>query len=132
MTGENGGTIPDTKVRISVKNLALSCLVSLFGLYPRSFLHYLSKSNSTTALGRQPITDVLLLANHADPQLRGVLRIVVASFIKAVMVESNGQYISWFSSFEGRPDLEVFSLTRLISFLIEVTRISKVHKKKNN
>ena len=45
LTGYSGGTIPDRRVRISAKALALSCIAHMVGLHPRLFFARLFKSD---------------------------------------------------------------------------------------
>ena len=46
LMGYQHGLIPDRRVRVSVKVLALSCIGHIFELYPRAFLKKLHKSSS--------------------------------------------------------------------------------------
>lgn len=87
--------ISDKTVRVSVKSLALSCLSTIFQLYPLAFLMYLDKNASRMSEDSQPLSDLLLYENHSDPQLRGAVRIMAAAFLKAAILESGGQYCSY-------------------------------------
>ncbi|KAJ8928271.1 hypothetical protein NQ314_019222 [Rhamnusium bicolor] len=94
--------IPDKSIRVSVKSLALSCLSSIFFLYPAGFLIYLDKNYSNSKVtnkksSSQRVSDVLLFKNHCDPQLRGAVRTLIANFIKAVSILSEGDYEKWIS-----------------------------------
>ena len=41
------------------------------------------------------IKDVLLYANHSDPQLRGHTTVIIGNFISSVLVEGRGDFTKW-------------------------------------
>ncbi|XP_069698723.1 huntingtin isoform X2 [Periplaneta americana] len=92
LTGVPGITTPDSSVRVSVKALALSCVASLLRLAPRTLLLSLDRSGNN---GSQALSDVLLFAGHADPQLRGIACTVAGSFLQAALVQSGGNLAKW-------------------------------------
>lgn len=116
LNGQPTKIISDSDVRISVKNLALICLASLFEIYPEGFLLHLDRNYERNS---QALSDVLLFANHSDHQLRGAIRIVVASFLKSILIANIGCYDGWFPMVsKHRP--EVFDLQELLSFIGKV------------
>ena len=46
LTGYQFGLVPDRRVRISVKSLALSCIGSIFDTYPKAFLQTMHKTST--------------------------------------------------------------------------------------
>lgn len=72
------------------------------------------KSNS------QRISDVLLFKNHSDPQLRGTVRTLVASFIKAVSILSGGDYEKWILINVNVDHTAPFLVEEFIKIFIEV------------
>ena len=66
-----GQLIPDGKVRVSTKTLAIGCLANAISMTPKVFLLTLfsddEEEDTTTIL----IRDVANFSEHEDPQLRG-------------------------------------------------------------
>ncbi|CAG9829715.1 unnamed protein product [Diabrotica balteata] len=91
--------ISDKVVRVSVKFLAISCLSSLFNLYPKGLFMYLDKNYSQNMKSKriscQKISDILLLRNHIDPQLRGAIRNLLGNYLKVVSHLCEGGYEDW-------------------------------------
>ncbi|GJQ87772.1 hypothetical protein Trydic_g18631, partial [Trypoxylus dichotomus] len=129
LSGRPAGIVPDGVVRISVKSSALACLASLFAIYPQGFLLRLSKrqppsdrTDTDPYYQQQPISDVMLLANHSDPQLRGAIRSVVASFVRSALLEANASnegFDGWLQATDVPPCPNGFGLDRLLAFVRE-------------
>ncbi|XP_033632694.1 huntingtin-like isoform X2 [Asterias rubens] len=96
LTGYSGGTIPDRRVRISAKALALSCIAHMVGLHPRLFFARLFKSDvSESPEDEQLIRDVLVYMTHSDHQLRAQTTLLVGHLIKSSLIESDYDFTSW-------------------------------------
>ncbi|KAI4460393.1 huntington disease protein [Holotrichia oblita] len=123
LLGRPDTLIPDAVVRISVKNLALACLSSLFSIYPSSFLFNLDKNDASSSLLGQPISDITLLADHSDPQLRGAVRYAVASYLRSALAESNGRYEEWCANMlaDRLAHSDAFALKNMIAFIKEAS-----------
>ncbi|XP_048514714.1 huntingtin isoform X2 [Athalia rosae] len=91
LTGNSGQLIPDQIFRVSVKSLALTCVAHIIRLYPNLLLSTLDK-NQIDDEDQQYISDVLLFADHTDPQIRGNVAMVIGSFLKAVFLQSDSKY----------------------------------------
>ena len=50
----------------------------------------------------QSMRDVLLYANHSDPQLKGTSALLLGSFIQAVLRKSTGSFSKWIRSNLGK------------------------------
>ncbi|KAL0277158.1 UNVERIFIED_CONTAM: hypothetical protein PYX00_004532 [Menopon gallinae] len=83
----------DRSVRVSVKSLALCCISSIVKLYPMVLRINLAKSNSQTH--DQGMKDIVLFSDHPDPQIRGHLSVLVASYINSALLESYGSEYFW-------------------------------------
>ncbi|XP_022909585.2 huntingtin [Onthophagus taurus] len=117
LTGQPKGLIPDRNVRVSVKNLALTCLGSIIQLYPDILLLNLDVNYTKNTLEpKQFISDVLLFENDPDPQLAGITRIVVGLFLQAVLKLSYGKYEEWLNS--KNCDNDRFKIENLVQILI--------------
>ncbi|XP_030750206.1 huntingtin isoform X2 [Sitophilus oryzae] len=101
LNGLPGNYISDKLVRVSVKSLALACLSSIFRIYPQGFFKYLDKNFSDANRGQscrissQGICDIMLFADHSDPQLRGAVRGIVSNLVYSVLTESNLDFDGW-------------------------------------
>ncbi|XP_074640755.1 huntingtin-like [Tubulanus polymorphus] len=96
LTGFKLGLMPDRTVRVSVKALALGCVASAVSFYPKSFFQRLHVDIDDDSC--QEVTDLLLYANHCDPQLKGLTALLLGNLIHAVMLESQGNYDIWLKS----------------------------------
>ena len=71
--------IPDGKVRVSTKTLAIGCLANAISMTPKVFLLTLfsddEEEDTTTIL----IRDVANFSEHEDPQLRGKKNSILAA-----------------------------------------------------
>ncbi|KAJ8959892.1 hypothetical protein NQ318_011628 [Aromia moschata] len=125
LSGSPKTCIPDKRVRVSVKSLALSCLSSIFLIYPSGVLLYLDKSYcgdskvTNKRISSQRISELLLLKDHADPQLRGNVRMLVANFLKAVLTSSEGDYEKWLTINSSREPPTSLSMEELVKLLAE-------------
>lgn len=124
LTGFPGLLIPDKIVRVSVKSLALTCLGTTFHLYPEGFLRYLSKNidSIATETDEQQLSDVLLYWNHPDPQLRGGTRILIASFLKASVIQSGGNFCQWLKDNGAPNQTDVFNMKELVKIITKVRK----------
>ncbi|KAJ8914559.1 hypothetical protein NQ315_010023 [Exocentrus adspersus] len=127
LSGAPGVCVSDKQVRVSVKYLALSCLSSIFLVYPMGFLVSLDKNSYTDSkpsnkkISFQQISDVLLFNNHSDPQLRGAVKALVANFLKSVLSLCEGDYDKWILQnvrLEHGSNIH-YSMTELIKVFIE-------------
>ncbi|XP_011641684.1 huntingtin isoform X2 [Pogonomyrmex barbatus] len=95
LAGKPGHLISDKLFRVSVKSLALTCVGYILKLYPHLFTMTVAKESSCDETN-QLIADILLFANHPDPQIRGNITMVIGIFLKSVFV----QYGSSFQNFQ--------------------------------
>ncbi|KAL0105126.1 hypothetical protein PUN28_016641 [Cardiocondyla obscurior] len=91
LTGKPGQLIPDKLFRVSVKSLALTCVGYILKLYPHLFTMTMAKETSCNETN-QLIADILLFANHSDPQIRGNIAVVIGFFLKSVFVQYGGSF----------------------------------------
>ncbi|KAF6037881.1 hypothetical protein EB796_003811 [Bugula neritina] len=70
----------DRDVRVSIKSLALSCLLYILKFYPQAIEHQLYTSAHCE---NQPLSDVLLYHHHSDPQIQGMVAQVLGVLIHA-------------------------------------------------
>ncbi|XP_060528068.1 huntingtin [Cylas formicarius] len=93
--------VSDKLVRVSVKASALSCLSSVFRIYPAGFFQFLDKNCNSVSKGYrvspQRISEIVLFADHPDLQLRGALRSLIANLIVAILHESGKEFDVWIS-----------------------------------
>ncbi|XP_066154208.1 huntingtin [Euwallacea fornicatus] len=100
LTGTPGQCLNDKTVRVSVKASALTCMSSIFQLCPYAFFIYLDKNytplkSDASRISSQRITDVVLLKDHSDPQIRGLIGFIVSTVLVAVMRKTNFDYSLW-------------------------------------
>lgn len=91
LTGNVGHVIPDKYFRVSVKSLALTCVAYILKLCPNLFLIPVAKESNSTE-NEQMITDILLFANHPDPQIRGNISIIIGTFLKSIYTQYGGSF----------------------------------------
>ncbi|XP_063922689.1 huntingtin isoform X2 [Zophobas morio] len=122
LSGQTGSYISDKSVRVSVKSLALSSLSSIVKIYPKVLMLYLDK-NCTKSLPKnvchQPIADVVLFEDHADPQLRGILRTLLINFIGAVLSEDESTFTEWVKENCCDDNTARFQLDYLVKIIIK-------------
>lgn len=127
LTGFSGQLMSDNLVRVSVKSLALTCLADIFKIYPDvSALsmekRYSTKVSNINLIEHQQIGDILLYADHHDPQLRGNVRILVAALLKTAVQQNNASYDEWLGKVLDRNQLQQSNLhlDNLITILKKV------------
>lgn len=94
LSGIRNKPLSDKTVRVSVKSSALTCLSSIFRIYPYGFFIYLDKNYSPSVEGSsrissQKIDEIMLLADHPDPQLRGIARSVASDVVGTILNKTN-------------------------------------------
>lgn len=92
LAGKSGQLVPDKLFRVSVKSLALTCVGYILKLYPHLLTMTVAKESSCCNDNNQLITDILLFANHPDPQIRGNIAMVIGTFLKSVFVQYGGSF----------------------------------------
>ncbi|XP_046737508.1 huntingtin isoform X1 [Diprion similis] len=122
LTGIPGQLIPDKIFRVSVKSLALTCIGHILRLYPNLLLSTMDKTPNSN-VEQQYISDILLFANHSDPQIRGNVAMVIGYFLKAVFLQSGDKYrnmeIFLRSTIPDRIKDNILSLENLTALLLE-------------
>ncbi|KAK5866419.1 hypothetical protein PBY51_020612 [Eleginops maclovinus] len=100
LTGQKNGLTPDKEVRVSVKALAVSCIGAAAALHPEAFFNslYLEPLDGTPVAEQQYISDMLGLADHGDPQIRGAIAILCAAIIQAALTKTRYNIHSWLAS----------------------------------
>lgn len=120
LAGKPGHLISDKIFRVSVKSLALTCVGYILKLYPHLFTMTVAKESSCNETN-QLIADILLFANHSDPQIRGNVAMMIGIFLKSVFV----QYGGFFQNFETECSIQKGhkspSLEDLIKLLLNVS-----------
>ncbi|XP_020289764.1 huntingtin isoform X2 [Pseudomyrmex gracilis] len=101
LAGKPGHLISDKLFRVSVKSLALTCVGYILKLDPHLFTMTVAREPSCNETN-QLIADILLFANHPDPQIRGNIAMVIGFFLKSVFVQYGGS----FRDFEARCSIE--------------------------
>nr|XP_023020492.1 huntingtin [Leptinotarsa decemlineata] len=126
LSGTTGVYASDKTVRVSVKFLSLSCLSTIFQLYPTGFFIYLDKNFTSSSnfsgkkISKQGISDVLLFRNHPDPQLRGAVRTLIGSFLKTVSSLCEGGYEDWIvSNCDAVDHTRMLQTEKFVSIFIE-------------
>ncbi|XP_067133027.1 huntingtin isoform X2 [Centruroides vittatus] len=118
LTGSPDGLIPDQKVRVSIKALALSCMSSILALYPESFFLPLHTFEDIPSMNCQKIWEILKYSSHSDPHLKGHTALLLGIFIKFSLKKVGGSWDKWISEFS---DLTAIpSLEELIEKLLDV------------
>ncbi|XP_032690213.1 huntingtin isoform X2 [Odontomachus brunneus] len=92
LAGKPGHLVPDKLFRVSVKSLALTCVGYILKLYPHLLTMTVTKESSCCNENKQLIADILLFANHPDPQIRGNIAMVIGTFLKSVFVQYGGSF----------------------------------------
>nr|XP_033945595.1 huntingtin isoform X5 [Pseudochaenichthys georgianus] len=100
LTGQKNGLTPDKEVRVSVKALAVSCIGAAAALHPEAFFNslYLEPLDGTPVVEQQYISDMLGLADHGDPQIRGAIAILCGAIIQAALTKTRYNIHSWLAS----------------------------------
>ncbi|XP_034181194.2 huntingtin [Osmia lignaria lignaria] len=118
LTGYAGRVMPDKYFRVSVKSLALNCVAYILKLCPNLFLIPVAKESKSIE-NEQMITDILLFANHSDPQIRGNISIIIGTFLKSVYTQYGGSFNSFEKDISNKKVHEVISLDNLIKLLLK-------------
>ncbi|XP_014242056.1 huntingtin [Cimex lectularius] len=105
--------------RVSVKALALTCLTQVVRLNPHVFLQEVDKNGLSTLQGFSHICDVFCFANHTDPQLRGLVRVLIGTFISSMYNKGLTGAKDWFSKDVTLSETKNLNLEKLIDFFIE-------------
>lgn len=120
LAGKPGHLISDKLFRVSVKSLALTCVGYILKLDPHLFTMTVARESSCNETN-QLIADILLFANHPDPQIRGNIAMVIGFFLKSVFVQYGGS----FRDFEAKCSIEKrygnVSLDDMIKLLLNVS-----------
>lgn len=119
LTGYSGRVMPDKYFRVSVKSLALNCVAYILKLCPNLFLIPVAKESKSIE-NEQMITDILLFANHSDPQIRGNISIIIGTFLKSVYTQYGGSFNNFEKEISNKKVHEVISLDNLIKLLLKV------------
>jgi len=101
LTREKGEMVADSRARVSVKTLALSCLGEVVMLSPQlwSLPVFLDQVEALTS---PVVSDLTVYLEHEDPGLRGAAGRLVARVVRGAALESGGRLDSWFLA-EGQP-----------------------------
>lgn len=109
-------------MRVTVKNLALTCLSTIFRIHPEALLLYLDKNCAKTGANQQEkqrISDIFHFRDHNDPQLRGAVAILTSHFIKSVVSSSNGNFQEWIDE-HCLTESGTFDIDLLLNFIYKV------------
>lgn len=109
LTGSPKQLISDKLCRVSVKSLALTCLGNILKFYPEIFKDTLAKSPSKHE-EKQMISDVLLFADHSDPQIRGNLGMLIGYFLQGMLASNK----TFFEEENPKDNITMENLTKLI------------------
>ncbi|XP_076644519.1 huntingtin [Halictus rubicundus] len=118
LTGTAGHVMPDKYFRVSVKSLALNCLAYILKLCPNLLLMPVAKE-PTHSENEQTITDILLFANHPDPQIRGNISMIIGTFLKAVFTQHGGSFKRFETEIAKTKMHGSVSLENLVKLLLE-------------
>ncbi|XP_044581130.1 huntingtin isoform X1 [Cotesia glomerata] len=114
LTGTPGQLVPDELFRVSVKSLALTSIGAIVGLYPNIFLMTLEKKLDVNKKDDQMISDVLLYAEHCDPQLRGNVPMIIGYFLNTIYIKYQVSYNEFKAEFSQRRECKFHQLEYLI------------------
>nr|XP_033329487.1 huntingtin [Megalopta genalis] len=118
LTGTAGHVMPDKYFRVSVKSLALNCLAYILKLCPNLLLMPVAKEPGH-AENEQAITDILLFANHSDPQIRGNISMIIGTFLKSVFTQHGGSFKNFETECAKMRLNGTVSLENLVKLLLE-------------
>uniref|UniRef100_A0AAR5QD03 Huntingtin n=1 Tax=Dendroctonus ponderosae TaxID=77166 RepID=A0AAR5QD03_DENPD len=104
LTGVPGKCIGDKTSRVSVKSSALKCLSAIFRLYPNAFFEYLDKNyeEGNAESSGQRIEDIKLFSTHPDPQIRGLIRMLISDIMFTILSKSKLDYGLWLQNLPKR------------------------------
>ncbi|XP_057330586.1 huntingtin [Microplitis mediator] len=112
--GTPGQLVPDEVFRVSVKSLALTCIGAIVRLYPDIFFKRLEKKFNVNETDDQMVSDVLLYAEHCDPQLRGNVSMIVAYLLNTVYIKYRVSYNEFRTRISQGQETEFHKLEYLI------------------
>ncbi|KAJ8247772.1 hypothetical protein GJAV_G00250130 [Gymnothorax javanicus] len=100
LRGCSNGLVPDSEVRVSVKTLAVSCIGAAVALHPEVFFYrlYMEPLLDLQLDEQQYISDILLLAEHGDPQIRGATAVLCGTLISSVLSKTRFCVDPWLNS----------------------------------
>lgn len=128
LTGTPGQLVPDELFRVSVKSLALTSIGAIVGLYPNIFLMTLEKKLDVNEKDDQMISDVLLYAEHCDPQLRGNVPMVIGYFLNTIYIKYQVSYNEFKAEFSQMRECKFHQLEYLIKIFAKVLIIFLVNQ----
>lgn len=101
-------------VRVSVKNLALSCIGYILKVCPELMFSSLSSPGDSSPA--QHIWDILTFTTHSDPQIRGCIASVISYYLSSALIKSRSKYRKWIKTHcvEEVSDLSVEHLTAVL------------------
>lgn len=130
LTGFKGTLKDDVSVKVTLKYLSICCLCDIVKFYPKcmtsfiddkldiKFDHFGAPDVMEFNADRQSFADLLLYAQHSDPQLRGATCILIASFIRIIDNDFFIGYDAWCDSLY-ITFKDVYSLANLSRILIQ-------------
>lgn len=121
LAGKPGHLVPDKLFRVSVKSLALTCVSCILKLYPHLLTMTVTKESSCCNENKQLIADILLFANHSDPQIRGNIAMVIGTFLKSVFVQYGGSFQKFETECAAQKGHENILLGDMIKLLLKVS-----------
>ncbi|XP_076761860.1 huntingtin isoform X2 [Xylocopa sonorina] len=119
LTGNAGHVMPDKYFRVSVKSLALTCVAYILKLCPNLFVIPVAKESNESNENEQMITDILLFANHPDPQIRGNVSMIIGTFLKSVYIQYGGFFDKFEAEITNKKVRDVVSLENLTKLLLK-------------
>lgn len=90
-------------------------------LCPNLFLIPVAKESNSNE-NEQMITDILLFANHPDPQIRGNVSIIIGTFLKSIYIQYGGSFKKFEEEIANKIR-GIISLENLIKLLLKVNFI---------
>jgi len=120
LSQEKGETVSDSKARVSVKTLGMSCLSEVILLCPQVWTLplFLDRQENLTSV---VVSDLVLYLDHEDPGLRGSAARLVFRVLRGACLESGGKLDRWFAERE-QDQAELLTLvTDLLSDQSSVT-----------
>lgn len=121
LAGKPGHLMSDKLFRVSVKSLALTCVGYILKLYPHLLTMSVAKESNYCSENDQLIADILLFANHPDPQIRGNIAMVVGIFLKSVFVQYGGSFQKFKTECATQKGHENILLGDMIKLLLKVS-----------
>ncbi|KAG7190657.1 hypothetical protein KM043_006738 [Ampulex compressa] len=118
LTGNAGHLMPDKSFRVSVKSLALNCIAYILKFCPNLFLMTVAKDTSCSE-NKQLVADILLFANHPDPQIRGNISVVIGTFLKSVFIQYGGSFQKFLNEAAAQKLNTNVSLENMIGLLLK-------------